>query len=127
MAQSDFELGKMLYLLSKGDDEHLPPPWGISDEEAAAGWAYFSSLADSSGGINLDTFQTQLKKLVKRIIKEAELEQQIVAFGMMAIGTFVQSEQEATEKVSKMKSIILDKMLEATPVFAKAIFRFFGE
>ena len=124
MAQSDFELGKMLYLLSKGEDEHLPPPWGISDEEAAAGWAYFSSLADSSGGINLDTFQTQLKKVFKKFMKTSGLQQEIAEFGMDAIRTFVDSEQEAKEKVSK---IILDKMLEATPVFAKAIFRFFGE
>jgi hypothetical protein len=127
MAHSDFELGKMLYMLSQCEyeNEDLPSPWEISsDEQAAAGWAYFSSLADSSGGINLDTFQTQLKKVFKKFMKTSGLQQEIAEFGMDAIRTFVDSEQEAKEKVSK---IILDKMLEATPVFAKAIFRFFGE
>jgi Ca2+-binding EF-hand superfamily protein len=46
---------------------------------------------------------------------------------MMAAGTFVSSEDEAKDKVSKMKSMILDKMLDAIPSFAKAVFRFFGE
>ena len=46
---------------------------------------------------------------------------------MMAARTFVSSQDEANEKVSKLKSMILDKILDAIPSVAKAAFRFFGE
>ena len=123
----EFKLGGILFMLSQGDDEPLQMPWQVSESDAAAGWSYFASLTDSSGGVNLETFQNQVKKIVKKVIKATGLEEQITMFGMMAIGTFVQSEDEANEKVARMKKIILDKMLEATPCFAKAVFRFFGE
>ena len=124
---SEFELGKMLFLLSKAEDEPLPRLQSLSDEDVAAGWTYFASISDISGGVNLETFQAQVKKMVKRILKEMKVDEQISMFGMMAIGTFVHSEEEAREKVSKLTNMILDKMLEATPCFAKAVFRFFGE
>ena len=119
-------LGKMLFVLSKSEDETLPKPWELEDQDVSAGWAYFASLTDSAGGISLDTFQAQVRKIVKRAIKESGVEDQLSSFGMMAAGTFVSSEDEAKEKVSKMKSMILDKMLDAIPSFAKAVFRFFG-
>jgi translation elongation factor EF-1beta len=120
-------VGRMLFLLSKGDDEPLPRPWELSNEDMKAGWEYFVSIADTSGGISLETFQSEIKKIVKKVVKETGLEETIAMFGMMAIATFVHSEEEAEEKVSRIQSLILDKVSEATPIFSKAFFHLFGK
>jgi hypothetical protein len=120
-------IGKMLFILSISEDAPLPNPGYLEAKDVSAGWEYFASLTDSEGGIKLDTFEAQVRKIVKRAIKESGVEDQLLAFGMMAAGTFLSSEDEAKDKVSKMKSLILDKMLDAIPTFAKAVFRFFGD
>ena len=125
---AEFETcGVMLFMLSKLEEETLPDPEDAEPQDVSAGWAYFASLTDSAGGITLDTFQAQVRKIVKRVIKETGVEDQLSSFGMMAAATFVSSEDEAKDKVSKMKSMILDKILDAIPSFAKAVFRIFGE
>jgi hypothetical protein len=119
-------IGKMLFYLTISEDDALPYAGYLEAKDVSAGWKYFASLTNSDGGITLDTFEAQVRKIVKRVIKESGVEDQLLAFGMMAAGTFLSSEDEAKDKVSKLKSMILDKMLDAIPSFAKAVFKFFG-
>jgi hypothetical protein len=125
--QGDVDLGRMCFMLSKLDDEQLPDYWMISDHDVEVGLEYFMNLTGGSEIVNIGTFEELLGRMAKRVIRDTGLEEHISIFGMIAIASIVSSEEEAEEKVAKIKELILNKLLVATPLFANALFRFFGE
>ncbi len=105
----------------------------VGPDEAEEGWAYFETLKDNYGGMSLPTFQEQVQKALRRAIKEIgetnaarTLAMQVYwALGSMGLGSMA-AESDFEERITKVTSKLIQKMLNATPVFATAVFRLFG-
>lgn len=126
LTREEVEAGLVFYVLKRADqDGDLFGNMGI--QEAEEGWAYFDVLKDASGGISASTFQEQVKKAVIRAVKEADAASLLANYIKGALGSFASSINDFEGKVLKVASKLIGKFVDATPVFATAVFRLFGK
>ncbi len=103
----------------------------VGPDEAEEGWAYFETLKDNYGGMSLPTFQEQVQKALRRAIKEigetnaARMLAMQVYWALGSMGMAADSDFE--ERVTNAATKLIQKMHNATPVFATAVFRLFGK
>jgi hypothetical protein len=122
------EVGLMFYLLSKDLQQPLFDGGAeLGPEQSAAGWKYFGTLSDSSGGMNLTQFQGQMQKVFARFIQQSRTEEGLASFIKGNLGDVIKSVQDIDVKIKRTTSKLVEKLLDSTPVFATAIFRLFGE
>lgn len=124
VGRDEIDVGNFFFVLSKLDDpSQLPAP---SDMNASAGWEFFKTISDASGGVKLKTFQELFRKIAKRGIQEFHVDLQISS----ALINFISSFSNVTSKhqaiVQDTTSKFIEKLLDVTPVFSTAIFRLFG-
>ena len=118
----------MFYLLSKELDQPLFDGGEAGQwEQSVAGWKYFGTLSDASGGMNLSQFQIQMHKAVVRLIQESRMEERLALFITDNLGDMMSSVRDIDAQIKRTTKRLVAKFLDASPVFATAIFRLFGD
>ena len=122
--------GAIWYTISK-DDEQIPTYQEFLDiitdsVYTESGWSYFESLSEGGGGMNLDSFTAQLKKILHKVIngviKQGSWRTSILAM-LRDLGC---PEEESEEKIDMIIEAVRDKALDALTKAAKVFFDFFG-
>ena len=128
MSRDEVEVGWTFYILRKVNNEESELLGEVGNPQAEEGWKYFATLTDASGGMSLATFQDQVLKVARRAIKETDAVSQLENFiKQQAASQLEMSSSDIDQKISKTSSKFVEKMLNSTPVFATALFRFFGK
>ena len=125
--KDEIDLGHLFYLVSKLDDCGVLPKSHGTNQEAIAGWAYFSSLTDCSGGMTLPAFQGQISKLTKALFANLDIPGHLYRKGVEFLSSSGLSAEEVNKKAAKVTEKIITKLVDNTPVFATAIFGLFGK
>ncbi len=117
----------MFFLLSKDLQQPLLDGSELGQEQSVAGWKYFGTLSDASGGMNLSQFQIQMQKVAARLIQESRTEERLASFIKENLGSMATSIADFDAQIERTTKKLVEKLLESTSVFATAIFRLFGD